>query len=91
MNKSELAENVATECDMTKAQALEAVNAVFSTIEKTLGGGGEVRVPGFGSFTVAHRAAGMARNPRTGEMVKRPASKRPKFKAGKSFKDCVNC
>ncbi len=91
MNKSELAECVAAECDMTKAQAVEAVSAVFGTIEKTLGDGGEVRLPGFGSFTVAHRAAGMARNPRTGEMIQRPASKRPKFKAGKSFKDCVNC
>ncbi|MCF6292336.1 MAG: HU family DNA-binding protein [Robiginitomaculum sp.] len=91
MNKSELADAVATECDMTKAQALDAVNSVFNTIQNTLGDGGEVRVPGFGSFTVAHRAAGMARNPRTGEMIKRPASKRPKFKAGKSFKDCVNC
>ncbi len=91
MNKSELAEAVAAECDMTKSQAADVVNAVFGTIEKTLGDGGEVRVPGFGSFTVAHRAAGMARNPRTGEMIQRPASKRPKFKAGKSFKDCVNC
>ncbi len=90
MNKSELADAVASECGMTKAQAADAVNAVFGAIQNTLGSGGEVRIPGFGSFTVAHRAAGKARNPRTGEMIDRPASKRPKFKAGKSFKDCVN-
>lgn len=90
MNKSELADAVAGKTGTSKAQAAEAVNAVFSTIEDALAGGGDVRVPGFGSFTVAHRAAGKARNPRTGEMIDRPASKRPKFKAGKSFKDAVN-
>ncbi len=91
MNKSELAEAVAAKAGMTKGQGAEVVNAFVSVVEETLAGGGEVRIPGFGSFSVAHRAAGKARNPRTGELVDRPASKRPKFKAGKSFKDCVNC
>ncbi len=91
MNKSELAEAVAAKAGFTKSQGADAVNAVVSAIEESLAAGGDVRIPGFGSFSVAHRAAGKARNPRTGELVDRPASKRPKFKAGKSFKDCVNC
>lgn len=91
MNKSELADAVANKAGLTKAQGADAVNAVVSAIEESLAAGGDVRIPGFGSFSVAHRAAGKARNPRTGELVDRPASKRPKFKAGKSFKDCVNC
>ena len=90
MNKSELAEAVAAKAGLTKAQGAEVVNAFVSVVEDALARGGEVRIPGFGSFSVAHRAAGKARNPRTGEMIDRPASKRPKFKAGKSFKDCVN-
>ncbi len=91
MNKSELAEAVAAKLGGTKAQGADVVNAFVSVVEESLAAGGDVRIPGFGSFTVAHRAAGKARNPRTGELVDRPASKRPKFKAGKSFKDCVNC
>ncbi len=90
MNKSELADAVAEKAGLTKAQGADVINAFVSVVEETLAGGGEVRIPGFGSFSVAHRAAGKARNPRTGEMIDRPASKRPKFKAGKSFKDCVN-
>ncbi len=90
MNKSELADAVAEKAGLTKAQGADVVNAFVCVIEETLADGGEVRIPGFGSFSVAHRAAGKARNPRTGEMIDRPASKRPKFKAGKSFKDRVN-
>ena len=59
-------------------------------IQETLAKGDEVKIVGFGTFTVAHRAAGEARNPRTGEKVQVPASKTPKFKAGAGLKDAVN-
>ena len=55
-----------------------------------LSGGGEVRLLGFGNFVVADRKATTARNPRTGETVQVPASKSPKFKAGKALKEAVN-
>lgn len=90
MNKSELAEKVAESAGMSKAQAGDAVNAVFDAIQTAMSKGDSVRLPGFGSFSVADVAAGMARNPATGEMFHRPASKRPKFKAGKGLKDAVN-
>ncbi len=52
--------------------------------------GGEVRLVGFGTFSVAHRKATTGRNPRTGEAIQIAASKQPKFKAGKGLKDAVN-
>ena len=90
MNKNELISAVADQCSMTKAQSGEAVEAVLETITGALKAGDEVRILGFGNFAVANRKATTARNPRTGETINVPASKAPKFKAGKALKDACN-
>ncbi len=90
MNKNELIADVAERTGQTKAAAGEAVDATFAAIADTLKGGDEVRVIGFGNFSVTQRAATEGRNPRTGEKIKIPASKTPKFKAGKGLKDAVS-
>ena len=90
MNKQELIDAVATETDLPKTQAQEALEAVIACITRALKSGEEVRLVGFGTFAVADRAATTGRNPRTGEAIKIPASKQPKFKAGKELKDAVN-
>jgi DNA-binding protein HU-beta len=90
MNKAELVEHVAKQADMTKADAQKAVEAVFGGIKATLQGGEAARFVGFGTFSVAKRAATTGRNPRTGEPIKIKASKNAKFKAGKELKEAVN-
>lgn len=90
MNKNELIAEVAEKCDMSKASAGEAVEAVLNTVTETLCKGDEVRILGFGNFVVADRKATTARNPRTGETVPVAASKAPKFKPGKALKEAVN-
>ncbi|TLP48992.1 MULTISPECIES: HU family DNA-binding protein [Cohaesibacter] len=90
MNKNELISAVAEKADLTKAQAGDAVDALFNIISDTLKGGDEVRIIGFGNFSVTERAATEGRNPRTGDTIQIPASKTPKFKAGKGLKDAVN-
>lgn len=90
MNKQDLITAVATEADISKAKAALAVDAVMNAIKKTLKGGDSVRLVGFGTFSVSQRAATTGRNPRTGEKIKIPASKQPKFKAGKELKEAVN-
>ena len=90
MNKNDLIAAVADSSGLTKADAGRAVDAVFSSIEGSLKSGGEVRIVGFGTFSVAHRAATTGRNPRTGEAIQIAASKQPKFKAGAPLKDAVN-
>ena len=62
----------------------------FDAVTETLKSGDEVRIIGFGNFSVSERAATEGRNPRTGETIQIPASKTPKFKAGKGLKDAVN-
>lgn len=90
MNKAELIDYVAEQCDLPKAKAQEAVDAMFEGITKTLKKGDDARFVGFGTFSVSKRAATTGRNPRTGETIKIPASKNAKFKAGKELKDAVN-
>ncbi|MEP3279999.1 MAG: HU family DNA-binding protein [Stappiaceae bacterium] len=90
MNKNDLIAAVAEKTGLSKAQAGEAVEASIEAVTETLQSGGEVRIIGFGNFSVSARAATEGRNPRTGETIQIPASKTPKFKAGKALKDAVN-
>lgn len=90
MNKNDLIADVANDTGLSKGDAAKAVDAVFDSITNSLKKGVEVRLVGFGTFLVAKRAASEGRNPRTGEKIKIPASKQPKFKAGKGLKDAVN-
>ena len=76
MNRNELVDAVTSKTDMKKSEASKAVDAVFDAIAEALKGGDEVRLVGFGTFSVASRAASEGRNPRTGEKIQIAASKR---------------
>ncbi len=86
MNRNELVDTVAGKTELRKAEASKAVDAVFDAIEEALKNGDEVRLVGFGTFSVASRAASEGRNPRTGEKIKIAASKQAKFKPGKGLR-----
>ena len=90
MNKTELVAAIADKAGLTKKDAEEVVNAFTDTVTKALKKGDKVQLVGFGTFEVAERKARTGRNPSTGETIKIKASKAPKFKAGKAFKDAVN-
>ena len=89
MNKNDLVTAVASSTGLSKTDAAKAVDGVFEAITGELKTGGEVRLVGFGTFTVAQRAEAEGRNPRTGDKITIPASKQPKFKAGKGLRDSV--
>ena len=90
MNKNDLIGAVANSSGLSKSDASSAVEGVFDAITQALSGGDEVRLVGFGTFSVAKRKASTGRNPRTGEPMTIKASNQPKFKAGKGLKDSVN-
>jgi|TARA_Y100000294_G_scaffold176579_2_gene199361 DNA-binding protein HU-beta len=90
VNKNDLVASVAGAAELSKADAAKAVDCVFETITNSLANAGEVRLVGFGTFSVARRRASEGRNPRTGEKIQIPASNQPKFKAGKALKEAVN-
>ena len=90
MNKNDLVAAVATSTGLSKSDSANAVDSMLDSIAGALKSGNEVRLVGFGTFSVSHRQASEGRNPRTGERIQIPASKQPKFKAGKALKDAVN-
>ena len=90
MNKQELIGLVPDTASLSKGDASKAVEAVFDSISTALKKGDEVRLVGFGTFSVSKRKASVGRNPRTGEEMTIKASNQPKFKAGKGLKDAVN-
>lgn len=89
-NKNDLIGVVADKVGLTKAQAGEAVDAVFDAITASLKSGDEVRLVGFGTFAVSRRKESTGRNPATGAEIKIPASNQAKFKPGKGLKDAIN-
>ncbi len=90
MNKNDLVDAVAAGTGISKSDGTHAVDAMLDSIAGALKDGDEVRLPGFGTFSVAQRKASKGRNPRTGEPIQIPASKLPKFKAGKILKEALN-
>ena len=90
MNKTELIAAVAEKAELSKKDAEKAVKAFTDAVAEELVKGGKVQLVGFGAFEVAERAAREGRNPKTGNAMPIPASKTPKFKAGKALKDEVN-
>jgi DNA-binding protein HU-beta len=89
MNKSELIEHIATQTELSKADAQRALEAVIGGIKTTLKKGDTVSLLGFGSFSVSKREARTGRNPKTGEAMKIKAAKVVKFKVGKGLKDFI--
>ena len=90
MNKNDLIAAVASRAGLSKADAAKAVDGITSSITSALQSGKEVRLVGFGTFSVGHRKATMGRNPRTGESIQIAARNVAKFKAGTALKAAVN-
>lgn len=90
MNKTELIDKVAAAAGVTKADATRVINATLESISDALSGDDTVTLVGFGTFKVSKRKAREGRNPQTGAQIKIPASKLPRFSAGKQLKDAVN-
>lgn len=90
MNKNELIGAVSETSGLSRSDAMRAVEGVFDAISGALKSGEEVRLVGFGTFSVAKRKASTGRNPRTGQPMKINASSQPKFRPGKGLKEAVN-
>ena len=90
MNKAELVSAIADKAELSKKDAEAALKAFTDVVTEDLQKGEKRQLVGFGTFEVSERAARTGRNPQTGEEMTIPASKAPKFKAGKALKDLVN-
>ncbi|KAA0259565.1 HU family DNA-binding protein [Deferribacter autotrophicus] len=89
MNKKELIERIASKAGLKKAEAERALAAFEETVIEALKSGDKVTLVGFGTFSVSERKERKGRNPQTGEEIIIPATKTPKFTAGKILKESV--
>ena len=90
MTKAELIAAMADEAGLSREQAKKALDAFTNNVTASLKSGNDVRLVGFGTFAAVNRAAGTARNPRTGQTVARPASKTCRFRVGEGLKSTLN-
>jgi DNA-binding protein HU-beta len=89
VNKAELIERIAEEADVSKGEAQKHFEAFEQVVTEALKGGEEIRITGFGKFSVRERKAREGRNPQTGEKMRIPASKVPAFSAGNALKEAI--
>lgn len=90
MNKGELVDKVAKDCDMSKTEADQVLSTILGAIAGAITTGEKVTLVGFGTFSVGERPAREGRNPRTGEAINIPAKTTIRFKAGSKLIDAVN-
>jgi DNA-binding protein HU-beta len=90
MTKAELVAAIAEMAGLSRVQAKNALEAFVDSVTASLKSGSEVRIVGFGSFVRVDRAAGVARNPRTGAQVTKPASRTARFRPGEGLKGALN-
>ena len=90
MTKAELIMRMAEQSGLKQSQAKDALDAFLNCVTEAAKKGEEVRLVGFGSFVPVTRAAGTARNPRTGASVVRPESRTVKFRVGEGLKSALN-
>jgi len=81
---------MAEKAELSKKDAEAALKAFTDVVAEELKKGEKIQLVGFGTFEVSERAERTGRNPQSGKEMVIPASKAPKFKAGKALKDMVN-
>lgn len=89
VKKGQLAEILAERFGVSKKQGAEWLDAFIEEVTKVLVKGDKVNITGFGIFKVADRKAREGINPKTGEKIHIPASKKPRFTPGKVLKEAV--
>jgi DNA-binding protein HU-beta len=89
MNKQDIVENVSKSTGLSLRQSGDAVDSMIDAIKGSLKQGDKVALAGFGTFSVVQKKERTGRNPRTGETIRIPASKAPKFASSKGLKDSI--
>jgi DNA-binding protein HU-beta len=90
MNKTELVQSLSAATDQPQAVALKSIDAFVRIVSDELARGGEIVIPGFGSFKRTERAERAGRNPQTGEPLTIAASTTVRFVPGAALKSAVN-
>ncbi len=90
MIRKDVIVKIVEKTELSEKDAALFYKAFTETVIEALKNGEKVQLTGFGTFEAGERAAREGRNPFTGEVIQIPATRTPKFKAGKSFKEAIN-
>lgn len=90
MTKADIAGKVQEKMDLNGKQASEVVDTVLEMVKEALAAGHDIKINGFGNFSLKDRAARKGKNPQTGEAITIAASRTAAFKPGKALKDSIN-
>lgn len=89
MNKKEIVSKLAETTNLSKTDTQKVLDGFLDIVMEEIQKGQDITLVGFGTFSASERAARSGRNPKTGETIEIPATKVPKFKPGKTFKDKI--
>lgn len=89
MNKTELIAKVAEVAGLSKVDSKKAIEAAVEAVKGALKAGDKVQIPGIITLSVGERCARTGKNPRTGEVIKIPAKKVIKLKAGSELEAAI--
>jgi DNA-binding protein HU-beta len=89
VNKRDLVGKIASDAQLTKAQAAKALDALIEGIQTTLAAGNRVTLSGFGTFGVSHRKARRVRNPQNGKPLEISERRVPRFAAADELKIAI--
>ena len=90
MNKAELIDAIASNADLSKADAKRALDGFVAATSDALKKGDRISLVGFGPFSISNRAARTGRNPQTGKEIQIAAKNVVRFKAGSELSGKVN-
>ena len=90
MTKADIVERIQTRTGLTKKEASEMMETVFSIMKTTLEQGENLKISGFGSFVVRQKADRRGRNPQTGEAITITARRILSFKPSALLRDAIN-
>lgn len=90
MNGKEFTKYVSDKSGHSQREIRDFLELVTECIPEIVSSGDKLTISGFGTFYISDRPARVGKNPRTGDEMKIPSYKSPKFRPGKTFKETVN-
>jgi DNA-binding protein HU-beta len=90
MNKADLTDRIAASAGVSKTKAAAIIERITGNVSSALKKGERVTLVGFGAFRISHHKARNGRNPQTGDLIKLPARRVPRFSPGSELKKAVN-
>jgi nucleoid DNA-binding protein len=89
LNKAQLVARVARDTGLTKADVLRVLDGILEQVSRSLKKGDSVKLVDFGTFLVTRRKPRAAHNPATGQPMRVPGRRWPRFSAGKGLRKLV--